>query len=240
MRFLSEDHRAVQALADGIPGWLMAEDVLNLYKFASSNGRVILEIGTFQGKSTTVLLRGALSNPSLGPPTLYSIDINPSYSILGRETLTQQGLDRYANFLTGTLQTVTAKFSLPAPTLIFVDGDHTYEGVRRDTETLSTLAFRGTPILFHDYKNPDTPGVTSAVDEWLRDGFADMVENIGCHAVVRATARCMGVDPDLDPQRNTPLHSQHCFDSRARNAHEGILGAAHRAMLFAKRRFFKG
>jgi hypothetical protein len=239
MRFLSEDHQAVQALADQIPGWLMAEDVFNLYKFASSNGRVILEIGTFQGKSTTVLLRGALSNPGQGRPTLYSIDINADYSSLGRGTLVRQGLDEYAIFFTGTLQTITAQYRLLAPTLIFVDGDHTYEGVRKDTKILSTLAFSGTPILFHDYKNPDTPGVTSAVDEWIRDGFAEMIENIGCHAVVQATARCTGVDPDRDPERKRPSHSQRMFDDQTSNGHHGLRWSLRRALVSAKQRLFK-
>jgi hypothetical protein len=240
MRFLSEDHRAVQALADRIPGWLLEEDVFNLYKFASSNGRVILEIGTFRGKSTTVLLRGALSNPSQGRPTLYSIDINPDCSFLGRKTLARQGLDEYAIFLTGTLQTITAQCRLLAPTLIFVDGDHTYDGVRKDTETLSGLAFCGTPILFHDYKNPDTPGITSAVDEWIRDGYAEMIEHIGCHAVVQATARCTGVDPSRDPGRQGPLHSQRWFDDQASNGYRGVYWSLRRALVSARERLFKG
>jgi hypothetical protein len=238
MRFLSEDHQAVQALADQIPGWLMAEDIFNLYKFASSNGRVILEIGTFQGKSTTVLLRGALSNPSQGRPTLYSIDINPRCSFLGRKTLARQGLDAYAIFFTGTLQTITAQYRLLAPTLIFVDGDHTYDGVRKDTETLSGLACCGTPILFHDYKNPDTPGITSAVDEWIGDGYAEMIEHIGCHAVVHTTARCTGVAPERDPERQRPLQSQRWCDDQASKGYRGVYWSLRHALVSAKQRLF--
>jgi hypothetical protein len=54
--------------------------------------------------------------------------------------------------------------------LLFVDGLHTYEAVRTDIENWVPRVARGGVIIFDDYHNPATPGVTRAVDELLASG----------------------------------------------------------------------
>jgi len=54
--------------------------------------------------------------------------------------------------------------------LVFLDADHSYEGVRRDLDIWSATVAPGGWIGGHDYRNPapayDFSGVERAVDEW--------------------------------------------------------------------------
>ena len=50
--------------------------------------------------------------------------------------------------------------------MIFVDGDHTYQGVKKDIEALSGSLASGGYICFHDYCS-SFPGVIQAVDEMV-------------------------------------------------------------------------
>ena len=50
--------------------------------------------------------------------------------------------------------------------MIFVDGDHTYQGVKKDIEALSGALASGGYICFHDYCS-SFPGVIQAVDEMV-------------------------------------------------------------------------
>ncbi len=49
--------------------------------------------------------------------------------------------------------------------LLFIDGDHSYEGVKMDFELYSPLLKQGGYLVFDDYQAPSWPGVQRAVDE---------------------------------------------------------------------------
>jgi hypothetical protein len=57
--------------------------------------------------------------------------------------------------------------------VLFVDGDHTYQGVKRDIEAWADRVAIGGAMAFHDYGFRDGPGfehcrgVKRAVDEWF-------------------------------------------------------------------------
>jgi hypothetical protein len=173
-----------------IEGWLMPEEAEGLYELARRFGSVILEIGTYKGKSSTALISGALSKRHWKQPQLFSLDIDPAARILGAETLQLRGLLQYAQFFHGGLSDFRRQFDI-IPTMVFVDGDHRYEGVIKDTTELSSFLRAEVPVVFHDYLNRDTPGVAKAVDEWCRNGFARPVRKFGTSALVMTTAKCM-------------------------------------------------
>lgn len=50
--------------------------------------------------------------------------------------------------------------------LIFIDGDHTYQGVKKDIEALRDAVVPGGYVCFHDY-SASFPGVVKAVDELI-------------------------------------------------------------------------
>jgi predicted O-methyltransferase YrrM len=55
--------------------------------------------------------------------------------------------------------------------LLFVDGDHTRAGARRDIETWAPHLAPGAVIAIDDYGHPDWPGVGQAVDELVAEGL---------------------------------------------------------------------
>jgi len=54
--------------------------------------------------------------------------------------------------------------------LIFVDGDHSYEGLKQDIDLVLPCAHKDTLIGFHDTYADPVPGVAQAINEALRDG----------------------------------------------------------------------
>jgi predicted O-methyltransferase YrrM len=60
--------------------------------------------------------------------------------------------------------------------LLFVDGDHTKEGARRDIESWAPHLAPGAVIAVDDYGHPDWPGVGEAVDELVDEGFLEPVQ----------------------------------------------------------------
>lgn len=60
--------------------------------------------------------------------------------------------------------------------LLFVDGDHTKEGARRDIEAWAPHLAPGAVIAVDDYGHPDWPGVAQAVDELVDEGFLAPIE----------------------------------------------------------------
>ena len=61
--------------------------------------------------------------------------------------------------------------------LLFVDGDHSYEGVKKDF--IHHWNYLNGDCLAHDYGDPTCPGVTQFIDEWINDGYADGIEQEG-------------------------------------------------------------
>ena len=105
--------------------------------------------------------------------------------------LSENGLKKFAIVHCGDLPSFFAKYSI-APTMVFVDGDHRYAGVKADVACLSDQLLPDVPVFFYDYLNTDTVGVRKAVDEWCAEGYALSRGTSGCSALVVTTERCRG------------------------------------------------
>jgi predicted O-methyltransferase YrrM len=152
--------------------------------------QLIVEFGTFQGGSTLVM---AANMPESG--RIVTIDIAPTdrpthvhglgvgmgdfdVGCLFRGTRFAHKIEqRFAN---------TVEFSerdlIGQADLVFVDADHTYEFVKRDTETAQRLLKADGSILWHDYtwepRHRECVGVTRAVNEfWLEQGGCRRIDS---------------------------------------------------------------
>jgi predicted O-methyltransferase YrrM len=118
---------------------------------------VVVEIGTADGGTFYAWCRAARADA-----TVVSIDL-PGGRFGGAEgfaepaTLGEHGRDRQElHFIRAdshqleTLDQLRAVLSGRAIDFLFIDGDHTYDGVRRDFEMYAPLVRRGCPIAFHD------------------------------------------------------------------------------------------
>jgi predicted O-methyltransferase YrrM len=136
----------------------------------------VVEIGRFKGGSTVVFAAALRPGVELWSYDLH-VALRPDMSgeQLDRElgaALERLGLAAKVRLLVGDSQTVEPP---PAPLdLLFVDGDHSYEGARADFRRWGAFVRPGGHLLFHDavdtggYGNV-YPGVARAVAEVDRD-----------------------------------------------------------------------
>jgi predicted O-methyltransferase YrrM len=139
-------------------------------------GAAVTEIGRFKG-GTTLMLASALPDGA----ELWSYDLHvairtdlsgPQLDAELRAALDRYGLSERVHLFVGDSR--TAEPPPRASSLVFVDGDHTYEGARADFERWRGLVAPGGHVLFHDavdaggYGN-HYPGIERLVGEIDRD-----------------------------------------------------------------------
>ena len=116
--------------------------------------RNVVEIGVRHGASTCALLSGVEDNGG----HLYSIDTEDCSELFKGHT---QWTFIQANSSKDAAQLLSF---LPAQfDLLFVDGDHTFEGVSSD---LMNYGSRAKVILCHDYEPSNNPDVVEAVKQY--------------------------------------------------------------------------
>ena len=157
---------------------LQLDEAALLYRLARHvpAGAAVVEIGRFKGGST-FLLASALPDGS----ELWSYDLHvalrPDLTGPQLDSELRSALDRYG--LSGRVHLVVgdSREADPPPrppALVFVDGDHTYEGARADHARWAPLVAPGGHLLFHDavdtggYGN-HYPGVARLVAEIERE-----------------------------------------------------------------------
>jgi ubiquinone/menaquinone biosynthesis C-methylase UbiE len=196
--YISEEHRHIFEQTKDIPGWQMEGDSYKLYEMGYFAGDIILEIGTFGGRSAVIELKGAIGNKGRSQgPQFFGIDIEMESIRRTYHTLTLHGgLIEHSLLYHGNLNSFFSKFPLQ-PTMVFLDGDHRYEGVREDLQCLSRVLEPGIPVLCHDYLNPENDtgeyGVRKAATEWEEAGFLTFCGVFGCSALFVTGERCNGV-----------------------------------------------
>jgi predicted O-methyltransferase YrrM len=117
----------------------------------------IFEIGVRTGVSTSAFLLGIEKNGG----HLWSVDNNPA---------TCDAVDSpHWTFISGSSRQVEAiKKIIPKELdILFVDGDHSYEGVRDDLKDYHSLVKSGGRIICHDVVSAYDPGVRRAFDEFV-------------------------------------------------------------------------
>jgi hypothetical protein len=207
--YVNQEHHEIFDKTKNIPGWQAPGDTYKLYEMGYFAGDVILEIGIYSGRSAVVELRGALSNPDRSvKPQFFGVDVSLMAIPRTYEILQQENLTEYALLYFGTLELFVKEFSIK-PTMVFLDGDHSYEWVKQDLDCLSNMLCEGVPVLCHDYlhKKNDTGiyGVRRAVDEWEQAGYAEFCGLFGVSALLTTTTKCKGRGPcqGLSPQAFT-------------------------------------
>jgi SAM-dependent methyltransferase len=167
-------------------GWLTETEGEELRRLAE--GKVVLEIGAYCGRSTICLAQDASQVYSVdtfdgrGTPT--PGDTRGTFT----RNIARFGLSEKVKTIVGESQHVVPK--LPAVfDLVFIDGGHDYETVSRDIELAMDVLKPDGLLAFHDYETNE-PGVTAAVDELCGAG-GELLRVAGSLAVVRPPARVL-------------------------------------------------
>lgn len=139
--------------------------LVNLIRTTTSTS--LLEIGTARG-GTTLLTARALRRPG----RLTTVDLEARYSHDRLDSSLPRGVETSILLADSHDPKTSALVSIDGMTqfdVVFIDGDHSYAGVRLDTETFAPLARPGGFLVFHDIQaaNETDQGVyVGGVPDW--------------------------------------------------------------------------
>jgi len=153
---------------NSIPGYLHPLEARFLFWLATRvhDGGYALEVGSFQGKSSFALAAGLSSRARLGCVDTWFNDAMP-YDAAG-DTLPSflHNIRRYTGVIDihrGKSVDIASQWSRPLD-LLFIDGDHSYEGCKSDIQAWGGFVRPGGWIAFHDSSEP---GVDGAISEFF-------------------------------------------------------------------------
>ncbi len=191
--------REVLSIMDATDGLLAMREAVWLYRSAAG-ARTIVEIGSFRGRSCVLLGRGALASGAGAALRITAIDPHMPSGDAPRmkfnaedhqtflRTVERFGVLPHVNKLISDSRRALENWDGTLIDLLWVDGDHTYEGALFDIAQWGKLVAPGGLMLAHDYGRYE--GVTRAWDETVRPTGSGW----GPTRIVRtiATARKLG------------------------------------------------
>ncbi|KAA6470292.1 class I SAM-dependent methyltransferase [Bacillus cereus] len=165
-----------------VDGWQTLEEMVGLLHFSLLIDNIdgeIVEIGSFKGKSTICIATGSKLLSSKKRP-IYAVDPF-KHSDDKQHFISMYEKDYFNDFWHNIEAFELEDFVLPIKKYstdaqeeipqniagIFIDGDHSYQGISTDINLYINRVVPGGIIAFHDYNNPHHPDVTKAVDELL-------------------------------------------------------------------------
>ena len=192
---LAEEAERARQKATLVEGWLSDAQGRALFRAAAeTRGRgAIVEIGSWKGRSTTWLASGA----RLGGHRVHAIDPHRrSREYPDAETeaefhanLARNGLTAVVEPLVMTSEEAAARVAGPVE-LLFIDGDHSYEAVRRDAEIWLPRLIDGGTVMFHDVATAAYSGPRRVVREMVcRSPLFHRIGRVGSMVVAQRTAR---------------------------------------------------
>ena len=134
---------------DGLPGWLTVEEGETLYRLARAcTGRgVIVEIGSWRGKSTTCLGLGSKAGTQV---PVYAVDPHSEHTFADfNRNMEAAGLTDLVKPVPGRSQELAEDFDQPIE-LLFIDGAHQYELVQQDFDRWVPKVVEGGVVAMHD------------------------------------------------------------------------------------------
>lgn len=134
--------------ADALPGSFSAYDMACLFPALKTMTKddVYLEVGVQYGRSLNFARKYSKGD-------IFGIDIDDS---------NYQGVNG-ANFIYASSNEAVKHWTLPIKVL-FIDGDHSYEGAKDDLDNFLPFVVKGGWVLFHDC-DETSPGVVKVFEE---------------------------------------------------------------------------
>ena len=192
---LSPEFASVMA----IKGQIRRNEAICLYELAqeASVGGVIVEIGSYCGLSTIALAKGSSRNRGI---PVFAIDpheiVDPGESVErgGWHYVRQDNVAFFKNALfSGMAENVrpiqllsweAVKGWNKPISLLWIDGNHEYEAVKRDFVEWSKFVIEGGYLAFHDSIDPGA-GPCRVVQEALQEGTFKILKRVEKVSVLR-------------------------------------------------------
>lgn len=138
-----------------VEGWLTDNEAKCLVRHAE--GKEVLEIGSYKGKSTINMARVAKKVVAVDV-----FDHFPEFSA----NLTKFKVGGIVIPVPGRSETVVPQLTSEFD-MVFIDADHSYTAVERDTNNAIKKLRSGGIIAYHDYDSPQDPDVAAYVNNQL-------------------------------------------------------------------------
>jgi predicted O-methyltransferase YrrM len=177
----------VKPLIADIPGWLTDEEGEALYELARGcrGDGVIVEIGSWKGKSTVCLGLGSRAGNSVA---VYAIDPHADYRFGDFKTsLVRAGITELVHPIASLSQAAADDFDRPIE-LLFVDGSHEYDLVLEDFEKWTPKVVDGGWVVFHDTTWTKGPRKVVGQAVYRSRRFKDVEFVVGSMTVARKVA----------------------------------------------------
>jgi len=185
--------QSVLTAVDETPGWLSLEEAALLYHLArgTTTGSII-EVGSYRGRSTVALAKGALAG---GNQPVYAIEPHEEFTgALGGyfgpvdrgvffQVMLKTSSFENVRLVNLSSEVITPGWKEPV-SLLWIDGDHTYQGVRRDFECWKNHLAPTAYIAFDDATDPRL-GPYKLIGEILQSGEFTHYIAIGKVVVIR-------------------------------------------------------
>lgn len=167
----------------GVPGWetKAEQQTLMLYAAQVPNGGIIVEIGGEYGMSASLFAKAASEGVDIVTIDLFPGDLKARHI----SNLAEAGFKNCTHPIEGNSPEVAAKWPELTPgeellDLLFIDGDHSYEGAAADIAGWIPYVKLGGTVIFHDATPPTnlTPHplhheVNRAIEEWIAKPGSD-------------------------------------------------------------------
>ena len=173
-----------------IKGWLFPEEGRALAELSAD--KTVLEIGSYCGLSTVCIGRTAKAVTCVdyfdGRATPNQTNTFPSF---------QANCERYKVWDKITVMHPDAELSGTEYDLVFIDGDHSAESVRRDIDKALSVLKPGGLLAFHDYRrNPQEMGGDETFDEGVTESVNELI-SIGGEMIARHKTLAIVRPPQL-------------------------------------------
>lgn len=167
-----------------VGGWSFIGEGRILYDLASRSSveatGCVVELGTYKGLSAIYLASGS-------PDKIWTVD-NHEFGTYQEacQNMATRNLKVNVELIQGYSQSVGKMWKCPIR-LLFVDADHSYEGVKNDILTWGPHIVKGGYIIFHDTNYPE---ITKAIGEFVKPDEFIEVELPNPHGSLRCFKRC--------------------------------------------------
>jgi MMP 1-O-methyltransferase len=178
----------VKPLIADIPGWLTDEEGEALYELARAcrGEGVIVEIGSWKGKSTVCLGLGSQAGKSV---SVYAIDPHADYRFGDfKQNVERAGIKEVVRPIAALSQAAAGDFDEPIE-LLFVDGSHEYDLVLDDFEQWVPKVIDGGWVAFHDTTWTEGPRKVVGAAVYRSRHFKDLRFVVGSMTVARKVER---------------------------------------------------
>jgi len=189
--FRDKDPRAADKLIRrvlAVEGMLTGDEAGELIRLAAqvSVDSCVLEVGSYRGRSATALALGAKSG---GNAPVYAIEPHEQYvGVLGGtfgpadrqaffRNVIKAGVAEQIRLVNLSSEVVSKGWSRPIG-MLWLDGDHSFEGVQRDFEAWAPFLVSDAVVAFHDAHDPAL-GPRQMIDRLLADGDFEQFSAVG-------------------------------------------------------------